>query len=61
MAEEARSFRVFFAFHGCAPREAAFKVVELFSPPRVTRALQSWSRGRRFPNLAAGSTFDFQA
>eukprot|EP00969_Alexandrium_andersonii_P285234 12609529-Alexandrium_andersonii.AAC.1 len=36
MADEARSIRVLFTLHGCEPREAALKVAELCSPPRVT-------------------------
>eukprot|EP00969_Alexandrium_andersonii_P161144 7121392-Alexandrium_andersonii.AAC.1 len=35
MASEARSVRALFVMHGCGPQEAALKVVELYSPPRV--------------------------
>eukprot|EP00969_Alexandrium_andersonii_P142421 6297475-Alexandrium_andersonii.AAC.1 len=61
MACEAQSIRALFAVHGCEPREAALKVVELYSPPRVTRELKSRSSGGRFPPFAPGSTFDLQA
>eukprot|EP00969_Alexandrium_andersonii_P299439 13238702-Alexandrium_andersonii.AAC.1 len=52
VADEARSIRVLFTLRGCEPRAAALKVVELYSPPRVTRELQSRGKSRRFPNLA---------
>eukprot|EP00969_Alexandrium_andersonii_P176462 7803127-Alexandrium_andersonii.AAC.1 len=49
MASDARSVRALFAVHGCGPREAALKVVELYRTPRVTRELKSRSLGRRYP------------
>eukprot|EP00969_Alexandrium_andersonii_P235137 10381731-Alexandrium_andersonii.AAC.1 len=61
MASEARSIRALFAVHGREPREAALEVVELYSPPRATRELNSHSLGRRYPVSGPGSTFDLQA
>eukprot|EP00969_Alexandrium_andersonii_P361952 15458681-Alexandrium_andersonii.AAC.1 len=61
MACEAQGIRALFAVHGCEPREAALKVVELYSPPRVTREFKSRSLGRRYPAFEPGSTFDFRA
>eukprot|EP00969_Alexandrium_andersonii_P212857 9398963-Alexandrium_andersonii.AAC.1 len=60
MASEVRSVRALFAVHGCGPQEAALKVVELYSPPRVTRELKSRSLGRRYPIFEPGTTFDLQ-
>eukprot|EP00969_Alexandrium_andersonii_P319391 14109530-Alexandrium_andersonii.AAC.1 len=46
MAREGQSIRALFAVHGCKPREAVLKVVDLYSPPRVTQELKSRSLGR---------------
>ena len=56
LAEGAKSVRDLFLVSGCAPGVAQAKVVELYSPPRVTAEL-----GRRsYPSLASGTTFDLQ-
>ena len=58
VAAEARAVRDLLMVSGC-PRGACHrKVVELFSPPRVTKELGTAMVGRACPNLTAGSTFD---
>ena len=56
LAEDARSINNLFIINGCTSRDAQKKVVELYSPPRVTSALQA--APSRYPGLRAGSTFD---
>ena len=61
LAESATAVKNLFIISGCPARAAQRRVVELFSPPRVTRELGSWGMTRACPSLTAGSTFDLHA
>ena len=56
LAADAKSIRNLFIVSGCTAQDAQRKVVELYSPPRVARALKA--APSRYPGLRSGSTFD---
>ena len=59
LAEDAKSIRNLFIVHGCTAKGAQKKVVELYSPPRVTREFAA-ALGA-YPGLRAGPTLGLMA